>query len=1189
MLRPQDLLVLSVRWRGLTLVDEMRTGEPRRILKAGEEGGLLCVRFDYQHTAESALFAEPPQLPKPVPLEIKAPVGARGADESRLVYRLAPGDAIDWSISGLLEAMGRLELSVAPAAATAADTSPPALGGLFTGWTGGQVTRRLLEEIDGPAVTRLGSDAASAREGQRAMRALNRLRVDGGLELFFRGASASGLDAGGDTRLTNAGRRPRVTERGRGSAPLFRFWELPEIRRPLSSETAIEAPFRLILSPSRLGAWVHATLPRSAKADGAQTSRSELWHTTLTVKASGRAAATDKDAERIVRAIWTRDRDGQSLLPFDNLPRPFDREVLVRQSAGTDLAPKVRPRPVQVNRLALSALGAWLDVSGRWRTESYSDAFNGALESWVHRAPMGRDQYVRLVRKGYLFPLGHEAALVEIQYRQIVGGTNPQAALFRKNFIVVREQQRNYTNRDFPFISCRLEPLRTPDLEEIDPLKFAWPIVQSTGKPFSWKIKALDHDGNSINLEGPLLWVPVMKELDTDQTSRNQVLAAYRSVYSDTDHGIDARGQSIAFAPALAASEGAAEASASVEAHRLLLDAIPASSSSQPFLRHAKVIVPAMKRLTPAAPLTEVGYPQTYKDHGFEAANAGNVFLELSRFTGYGNSPNRSPESLVFGSAERSGGFIRPDISVAGLARSTGLVSDIDDAASGKFDPAKLFGAGLPKLFGLIDLADIIGFADEKSPLDLAPAFVTEALDRIAGLLADLATLKDAVTQFGLDQPSPGTQISTLAGEIEAAIDELLQGDVEAIGNGRITSALSDMANALDALEAAVSARPNDPMMRATFDRLIGALRPVLTAVDTVAEAIRFAQGLLASGGDFRARMDWRPKVRNWPKAKPVFLVDEEDKALVVSVEARTNGGKPSGLEVAAQLSNFHFNLLPGFELMEVHFDRLAFRASGARKPEIDIVFNKLEFVGVLSFVEVLKELIPLDGFSDPPFLDVSTEGISAGFTVALPNLAIGVFSLTNISLGADARVPFLGDVISVGFNFCTRERPFTLAVAFLGGGGFIGIRLAPDGLILLEGAFEFGAVVALDFGVASGSVSVMAGIYFKIEGDEGQLTGYVRIRGEVDVLSLITASLELYLGLTYYTSQDKLIGEAEMKIKVEVLLFSASVTVRARRTFAGSNGDPTVADMLEVSPITGESTVWEDYLAAFAPAQVEA
>ena len=48
-------------------------------------------------------------------------------------------------------------------------------------------------------------------------------------------------------------------------------------------------------------------------------------------------------------------------------------------------------------------------------------------------------------------------------------------------------------------------------------------------------------------------------------------------------------------------------------------------------------------------------------------------------------------------------------------------------------------------------------------------------------------------------------------------------------------------------------------------------------------------------------------------------------------------------------------------------------------------------------------------------------------------------------------QVPFLGKAVTVGFNFCTRERPFTLAVAFIGGGGWLVLRLSPDGLDVLD------------------------------------------------------------------------------------------------------------------------------------------
>mgnify|MGYP003347706775 CR=1 FL=1 len=66
-----------------------------------------------------------------------------------------------------------------------------------------------------------------------------------------------------------------------------------------------------------------------------------------------------------------------------------------------------------------------------------------------------------------------------------------------------------------------------------------------------------------------------------------------------------------------------------------------------------------------------------------------------------------------------------------------------------------------------------------------------------------------------------------------------------------------------------------------------------------------------------------------------------------------------------------------------------------------DVLLSDIKFVGPLSFVETLKDLIPLDGFSDPPYLDITPQGIDAGFSQGLPNIAVGMFSISNISLGA--------------------------------------------------------------------------------------------------------------------------------------------------------------------------------------------
>ena len=111
-------------------------------------------------------------------------------------------------------------------------------------------------------------------------------------------------------------------------------------------------------------------------------------------------------------------------------------------------------------------------------------------------------------------------------------------------------------------------------------------------------------------------------------------------------------------------------------------------------------------------------------------------------------------------------------------------------------------------------------------------------------------------------------------------------------------------------------------------------------------------------------------------------------------------------VDVLAELRRFDLDLIAPASLMALHFERLAFRAGSSRKPEVDVVFGGIEFLGPLSFIDTLRELIPFDGFSDPPFLDVSTDGVRAGFTLALPNVAVGVFALQNISLGADCHVP---------------------------------------------------------------------------------------------------------------------------------------------------------------------------------------
>ena len=80
-------------------------------------------------------------------------------------------------------------------------------------------------------------------------------------------------------------------------------------------------------------------------------------------------------------------------------------------------------------------------------------------------------------------------------------------------------------------------------------------------------------------------------------------------------------------------------------------------------------------------------------------------------------------------------------------------------------------------------------------------------------------------------------------------------------------------------------------------------------------------------------------------------------------------------------------------------------------------------FGGPLEFVNELADYLGGDGFSDPPSLEVTSEGIRSGFSLEIPSLAVGVMTLQNISLGAGLNIPFGGDPVRLRFAFCERAR----------------------------------------------------------------------------------------------------------------------------------------------------------------------
>lgn len=330
----------------------------------------------------------------------------------------------------------------------------------------------------------------------------------------------------------------------------------------------------------------------------------------------------------------------------------------------------------------------------------------------------------------------------------------------------------------------------------------------------------------------------------------------------------------------------------------------------------------------------------------------------------------------------------------------------------------------------------------------------------------------------------------------------------------------------------------------------------------------------LADGSGTRTTLDWHPAVQPVTIGIATVTPSAAGMTVLVEIERRLDGSVASS-RVSGRLLDVHLELA---KVLNLHLDSFAFIAQRGRPPQVGVHLagaDPLVFEGALSFVQAIRDLIPPGVLGDGPHIDVGPAGLDVGYTLALPPASVGIFAMQDIALSTGLHIPFTDGKLGFRFAISSREHPFLITVSLFGGGGFFGLELGMDGVRLVEASFEFGGAFALDIGVASGSVSVMAGIYLRLDAATGTtLEGFVRVNGEVEVLGLICVTVEFLLELSY--NDGKATGQATLTVGVHVAFFSTSVSLTVERSFGGSSGDPTTEQMIEASD-------WAAYAAAFA------
>ncbi|MFF9768349.1 hypothetical protein ACF1GT_17350 [Streptomyces sp. NPDC014636] len=347
----------------------------------------------------------------------------------------------------------------------------------------------------------------------------------------------------------------------------------------------------------------------------------------------------------------------------------------------------------------------------------------------------------------------------------------------------------------------------------------------------------------------------------------------------------------------------------------------------------------------------------------------------------------------------------------------------------------------------------------------------------------------------------------------------------------------------------------------------------------------------LVDGQGKELRYVWKTKLGERPEPQPgtVPLPVILDKA-TLTLDARTVRSQDAVNKATVQgtLTDFALDF---FKIAQVHIDELTFRSGPGRKPDITASGLELKFEESLEFINTLRSALPADVFGSGAYVDVDEKGVRAGYKFALPALGIGIFTLSNVSLAAELDIPF-NDAVSFRFSVAERKHPFTVTVSLLGGGGYFSMLVDTHGPQQIEGAIEFGGAAALNLGIASGGVSIMAGIRFMLgkekiqEGDKVKeidvvsLTGYLRCSGFLCVLGIVTVSVEFSLELMYekHGHQSVVRGRGTLTVSVRIAFFSKSVTLELERSFSGAPGDPSFADCVPLEPY------WREFCAAYAP-----
>ncbi|MER9611333.1 hypothetical protein NKI91_22190 [Mesorhizobium sp. M0312] len=383
------------------------------------------------------------------------------------------------------------------------------------------------------------------------------------------------------------------------------------------------------------------------------------------------------------------------------------------------------PQALSSADIALSSLGATVNLQGQWEPPSGFTMREDVqplwpaltIERWQHQAFLGRDVFVEVVYKGFLFPLGHRCSVIKSTERKFRAdprdrsGKAPVAYLIQRYFVVVGEPRKSfpavsqrYGGRAFYTTAITVLTTTSPDI--VDPFDKGnmpgtfgemggaafFPKTQPGNKlegviQFEYEVEY--SNGDKRKLKSPLIVVD--NTLAHDPLGVSKLVAFYNGLMpagevTDAGRRVDTANQRMRYADDskagstefatrdwLLGAQGR-EVSSPVgtsadPSFQFTMNAVMEGADQPPFypvVAEAQVEVQSLNYMNgQSRGFTAAGYDLNYLHYGFSPAkNPSGIFLSLLNET----TGRRPTDLVVDGNTAVAGGFVTPNIKSVALS-----------------------------------------------------------------------------------------------------------------------------------------------------------------------------------------------------------------------------------------------------------------------------------------------------------------------------------------------------------------------------------------------------------------------------------------------------------------------------------------------------------------------------------------